>query len=93
MQPSRSADVGRPLSLVATMPPQSSPSPESEPVSLAVSPAVAARMIGISRGKLYQLLYQEEIPSFLVGRRRCVPVAALQRWMDEQVAAAGDTRR
>ena len=42
---------------------------------LAVSAAEAARLLGISRPTLYQLLNREDFPSFRVGNRVLVSVA------------------
>ena len=57
---------------------------------LAVNVAVAAKMIGISRGALYPLLMGGQVESLLVGTRRIVPVASLRRWLQEQAAAGRD---
>ncbi len=51
---------------------------------LAVSAAEAARLLGISRPTLYQLLNREDFPSFRVGNRVLVSVAGLQEWIDRQ---------
>ncbi len=48
---------------------------------LAVSVAQAAALVGVSRARLYPLILSGEIPSFLVGRRRLVPVAHLKDWV------------
>lgn len=51
---------------------------------LAVSAAEAARLLGISRPTLYQLLNREDFPSFRVGNRVLVSVAGLQDWIERQ---------
>lgn len=51
---------------------------------LAVSAAEAARLLGISRPTLYQLLNREDFPSFRVDNRVLVSVAGLQEWIDRQ---------
>ena len=51
---------------------------------LAVSAAEAARLLGISRPTLYQLLNREDFPSFRVGNRVLVSVAGLQELIDRQ---------
>ncbi len=51
---------------------------------LAVSAAEAARLLGISRPTLYQLLNREDFPSFRVGNRVLVSVAGLQEWIERQ---------
>ena len=53
----------------------------SHPVVLAVSPAEAARLLGIGRTRLYEELGSGAIPSFSLGRRRLIRVAALEAWM------------
>lgn len=54
-------------------------SPTSKP--LAVSPTEAARLIGCGRTRLYEELGSGAIPSFNLGRRRLIRVAALEAWM------------
>ncbi len=51
---------------------------------LAVSAAEAARLLGISRPTLYQLLNRQDFPSFRVGGRVLVSVSGLQAWIDHQ---------
>ena len=51
---------------------------------LAVSAAEAARLLGVSRPTLYQLLNRADFPSFRVGGRVLVSVAGLQDWIDRQ---------
>lgn len=48
---------------------------------LAVSPADAARLLGIGRTRLYEELGSGGIPSFQLGRRRLIRIAALEAWM------------
>lgn len=55
---------------------------------LAVSPAEAARLLGLSRAMVYPLLMAGALPSVKVGARRLVPMRALQAWLDRQVAEA-----
>lgn len=51
---------------------------------LAVGATEAARLLGISRPTLYQLLNREDFPSFRVGNRVLISVAGLQAWIDKQ---------
>jgi excisionase family DNA binding protein len=51
------------------------PSPPARP--LAVAPAEAARLIGCGRTKLYELLANEELASFSLGRRRLISMRAI----------------
>jgi excisionase family DNA binding protein len=52
---------------------------------IAVSPTVAATMLGISRTKIYELLYTE-IPVRKIGRRSLIAVADIERWLAAQPA-------
>lgn len=54
---------------------------------LALKPAEAAEAIGIGRSKTYELIARGEIPSIRVGGCVRVPIAALQSWIDSQLAA------
>lgn len=55
---------------------------------LAVSPAEAARLLGMSRSRLYDLLTSGEIASFKTGHARLIPYAALTAWVDGKLAAS-----
>jgi excisionase family DNA binding protein len=57
------------------------------PFRLLLTPAEAAKALGISRASLYPLLMRKEIPSIRVGGLRRVPFAALQRYIDELLSA------
>lgn len=48
---------------------------------LAVAPAEAARLLGCGRTTLYYLLGTGDLPSFTLGRRRLIRVAALEAWI------------
>ncbi len=56
---------------------------------LAVGTTEAARLLGISRPTLYQLIGRTDFPSFRVGGRVLISVAGLQAWVDQQAAAKG----
>jgi excisionase family DNA binding protein len=47
-----------------------------------------AEITGLGRSKMYELLASNEVESVKVGRRRIIPAAALQRFMDGLVATA-----
>ena len=51
---------------------------------LAVGTTEAARLLGVSRPTLYQLLNRADFPSFRVGNRVLISVAGLQAWIDRQ---------
>lgn len=49
---------------------------------LAISVEEAAERLGISRTSAYLACQRGELPSRLIGRRRVVPLAALERCLD-----------
>ena len=51
---------------------------------LAVGTTEAARLLGVSRPTLYQLLNRVDFPSFRVGNRVLISVVGLQEWIDRQ---------
>lgn len=56
---------------------------------LAVSLEEAAELVGISRATFYKLLSAGEAPpTALIGRRRVVPLAGLQAWLDRATVGA-----
>jgi len=55
---------------------------------LAVSPAEAARMAGIGRTKLYEILAANELVSIKLGSRRLIRVADLEAWLQSLTAEA-----
>lgn len=55
---------------------------------LLLRPEEAAKLLGVGRSKLYQLLAAGDIPCVMLGSRcRRVPLDALRRWVE---AHAGD---
>jgi excisionase family DNA binding protein len=58
-----------------------------QPVRLLLTAEEAAKALGISRASLYPLLMRGKIPSVRVGGLRRVPIAALQRYIDELLSA------
>lgn len=63
----------------------SAPAPVEMVPRLALSAPEVAEAIGISETKVYEMLAAGQLPSVRVGRRQVIPVAALARWLDEQV--------
>ena len=57
---------------------------------LAVSAAVAARLLGVSRPTLYQYIGRDDFPSFRVGNRVLVSVAGLQAWIEQQTKVVAE---
>ena len=56
---------------------------------LAVGTTEAAKLLGISRPTLYQLIGRTDFPSFRVGGRVLISVSGLQAWIERQTAAKG----
>ena len=56
---------------------------------LAVSTAEAARLLGISRTKIYELIGCDGFPSFKLGTRTLISVAGLREWVDKQAENGG----
>jgi len=52
----------------------------------------AARVLSLGRSKTYQLVMEGAIPSIHIGRSRRIPVAALERWIDERTREAETDR-
>ena len=61
---------------------------EEEVERLSVRPARAARMLGVSRSTIYDLLRAGQIRSRACGSARLVPVAELVRWLETDEDAA-----
>lgn len=55
---------------------------------IAVSPAEAARMAGIGRTKLYEIIAANELASIKLGSRRLIRVADLEAWLAGLTAEA-----
>lgn len=51
---------------------------------LAVSAPEAARLLGVSKPKVYELMGQEGFPSFKLGGRTLVSVDGLREWVRAQ---------
>lgn len=66
-----------------------SPKPTEHLDPLAVSPAHAARLIGIGRTKLYEALGSGSLPSFKIGTRRLIRMTALNDWLAHQEQQCG----
>ena len=54
---------------------------------LAYSPAEAAALLGIARQTLYARMADGTVPSLILGRRRLIRAAALERLLAELEAA------
>ena len=51
---------------------------------LAVSPAECARLLGVSRPKVYDLVNRDDFPSFKLGARTLISVDGLRAWIAKQ---------
>ena len=51
---------------------------------LAVSPSEGARMLGISKPKMYEIMRQENFPAFKLGSRTLISVDGLRQWVADQ---------
>lgn len=58
--------------------------PERLPIKL-LNPEQGATVTGLSESTFYELLRTREIQSFKVGRRRVVPVAAIDEWIERRL--------
>ena len=57
---------------------------------LAVSTAEAARLVGVSRPTIYQLINRADFPAFKVGSRTLISVAGLARWVEMKAGGVSD---
>jgi excisionase family DNA binding protein len=57
---------------------------ESNPAPLCVRVNVAARMIGIGRTKLYELIGNGEVEAIKVGNATLIPTASLSAFVERQ---------
>jgi len=53
---------------------------------LTLSVDEAGKMLGLSRGLMYQAVRKGEVPSIRIGRRILIPRAALYRMLEDTVA-------
>jgi len=60
-------------------PPLSTNAPAPNRIALSIEEA--AEMLGVGRTTVYQLVASGQLPSFHLGRRRLVSVAALESWV------------
>ena len=52
---------------------------------LAVSAPEAARLLGVSKPTVYQMMNREDFPAFKVGARTLISVEVLREWIRKQV--------
>lgn len=53
---------------------------------VAVSPAEAARMLGLGKTKLYELIAANQLTSIKIGTRRLIRVSAIEELLDRMAA-------
>lgn len=51
---------------------------------MAVSAPEAARLLGVSKPTLYELMGREDFPAFKLGRRTLISVDGLREWVRNQ---------
>lgn len=56
---------------------------------LAVGTTEGARLLGVSRPTLYQLLNRADFPAFKVGSRTLISVEGLRAWIAAQTVKEG----
>ncbi len=57
------------------------------------TPAEIAGAVGLTSGRIYQLIHDGELPAVRIGGRIRVPVDAWQEWLRQKRAEAGEVRR
>lgn len=57
---------------------------------LAVSPAQAAELLGVSKPTIYNLIHAQSFPAFKVGTRTLISTEALRAWVLAQAEKKGD---
>lgn len=55
------------------------------PDRLTYSPAETAKILGVSRPTVYQLMKRDDFPAFKVGARTLVSAEGLRAWVQAQV--------
>lgn len=53
---------------------------------LAVSAPEAARLLGVSKPTVYQLMNRADFPAFKIGTRTLISVEGLREWTRKQVS-------
>lgn len=61
---------------MTSLPPASQP---NQPLLLRIDEA--ARLLGLGRSTVYELLYKGELPFVRIGAARRIPVVALNQWI------------
>lgn len=61
-----------------------------KPEKLTIGVTEAAKMLGLSRPKVYELARSEGFPSFKVGERLLISIKGLQEWVDRMASPEAD---
>ena len=56
---------------------------------LCIKPENLVKMLGISRNTVYEVVNRADFPTVRIGRRILIPIAALERWLEEQANTKG----
>lgn len=56
---------------------------------IAYSPMDVARMLGVSRDKVYELIRSGDLPSKRIGRKYVIPAVPLGAWLQQVDEVAG----
>jgi excisionase family DNA binding protein len=48
-------------------------------------PLEAAKMLGIGKSKVYELMARKELPSIRLGGSLLIPVHALRQWIEDEL--------
>lgn len=60
----------------------------TEGAKLCISVPEAAKLLGISRPKAYELAQRADFPKVRLDRRILVPMAGLEHWLEKQYGGA-----
>ncbi len=55
---------------------------------LAITPAEAGDLIGVSRSKAYAMASSGDLPTIRIGRKTMIPLEPLRRWIAERTREA-----
>ena len=53
---------------------------------LTLSVPEAAKVLGVSKAKMYEVIKMEGFPVIVLGKRRLVSVKGFERWVEERAA-------
>ena len=53
---------------------------------LTISVPEAAKVLGVSKSNMYQIIKTEGFPVIVIGKRRLVSAKGLERWVEERAA-------